>query len=122
MTPLKLVTKNPLRVDQLAPTTCKSVFEYRDQATDCSLLQALEVSGEAVEAQFEKWLRPRVTKTDYPGDIPLLIYQICRKFKEEKKDCGSPPRFGSSTWNIPVSRLRVNRTKGFAKDCMKIDR
>jgi hypothetical protein len=84
--------------------------------------QALEVSGEAVQAQFEAWLRPRITSADYPGDVPRLIYQICRKFKEEKKDCGLPPRPGSTTWNIPAPRLRVNRDKGFEKGYMKIDR
>lgn len=104
MTPLRLVTKEPLRVDQLGPT------------------QSLEVSGEAVQAEFEAWLRPQITSDDYPGDIPRLLYQICRKFKEEKKDCGLPPRPGSTTWNVPAPRLRPNPNKGFGKGHMKIER
>jgi hypothetical protein len=74
-----------------------------------------------VEAEFEAWLRPQITSDDYPGDIPRLIYQICRRFKEEKKDCGLPPRPGSTTWNVSAPRLRPNRDKGFAKNHMKIE-
>jgi len=84
--------------------------------------KALAVSGEAVQAEFEAWLRSQLTSEDYPDDPQPLIYQICRKFKEEKKDCGLPPRPGSKTWNIPAPRLRPNRAKGFEKDHMKIDR
>jgi hypothetical protein len=80
------------------------------------------VSGEAVEAEFEKRLRPMISAKDYKGDLEQLIYKICREFKEEKKNCGQPPRPGSSTWNIPVPRLRANSRKGFEKDCMMINR
>ncbi|KAL5320456.1 hypothetical protein ACEPPN_011261 [Leptodophora sp. 'Broadleaf-Isolate-01'] len=104
MTPLRLVTKDPLRVDQLGPT------------------QSLAVSGEAVESEFETWLRSQITSEDYPEDIPHLIHQICRQFKEEKKDCGLPPGLGSTTWNIRVPRLRANPDKGFVKDFLKIER
>ena len=75
-----------------------------------------------MEAEFEAWLRRQVTGDDYPEDIPRLIYQICRRFKEEKKDCGLPPRPGSTTWNISAPRLRPNRDKGFGKGHMKIER
>jgi hypothetical protein len=75
-----------------------------------------------VEAEFERWLRPQITKKDYPGDRERLIYQICRKFKEEKKNCGAAPLSGSKTWNYPVIRLKANPAKGFEKGCMKFDR
>lgn len=83
---------------------------------------ALEVSGEAVQAEFERWLRTQITKRDYPGDIEQLVYQICRKFKEEKKKCGTTPRSGSKTWNYPVPRLKANRSKGFEKEFIRFDR
>ncbi|KAL2060581.1 hypothetical protein VTL71DRAFT_9222 [Oculimacula yallundae] len=104
MTPLRLVTKGPLRVDQIGPT------------------QSLAVSGEAVESEFETWLRSQITSDDYPDDIPQLIHQICRQFKEEKKDCGIPTGLGSTTWNIRVPRLQANPDKGFVKGFLKIDR
>jgi hypothetical protein len=75
-----------------------------------------------VEAEFERWLRPQITKKDYLGDRERLIYQICRKFKEEKKNCGAAPLSGSKTWNYPVIRLKANPAKGFEKGCMKFDR
>lgn len=83
---------------------------------------ALEVSGEAVEAEFERRLRQIVSPRDYNGDLERLIYQICREFKEEKKNCGQPPRPGSPSWNIHTPRLRANPRKGFEKDCMKLSR
>jgi len=85
-------------------------------------IKALAVSGEAVQAEFEAWLRSHLTCANYPDGLQQLIYQICRKFKEEKKDCGLPPRPGSKTWNLPAPGLRPNRDKGFEKDHMKIDR
>jgi len=85
-------------------------------------LKALEVSGEAVEAEFEKWIRTRITRRDYPGDLERLIRQICRKFREDKKDCGVPSLYGSSTWNFSAPRLRANPRKGFVQDFAKIDR
>lgn len=120
MTPLKLVTKDPLRVDQLGPTLCMDILVLWGSYAD--LVEALGVSGEAVQAEFERWLRPRITKKDFPGDISRLVYQICRKFKEEKKGCGCPLRPRCTTWNLPVSGLRPNPFKGFEKDCMRIDR
>lgn len=87
-----------------------------------TFIQALEVSGEAVEAAFEAWLRPRITSADYSGDIPRLVHHICRMFKEEKKDCGLPPRPGSTTWNISAPGLQANRDKGFKAGYMKIER
>ncbi len=82
--------------------------------------KALEVSGEAVEAEFERLLRSMITIDDYEGDIERVIARICRSFKEEKKDCS--PGIGSSSWNIQVARLRANPSKGFYPDLMKIDR
>jgi hypothetical protein len=82
---------------------------------------ALEVSGEAVEAEFGRRLRSMISPRDYKGDLERFIYQVCREFKEEKKNCGQPPRPGSLTWNIPAPRLRANARKGFEKDCLKLD-
>lgn len=84
-------------------------------------ITALEVSGEAIEAEFENWLRSRITKKDYTGDMERLIGRLRRKFKEDKKDCGLPPRLGSKTWNIQVPRLRKNDKKGFESGCLKVD-
>ncbi|KAH6714155.1 hypothetical protein BKA61DRAFT_56377 [Leptodontidium sp. MPI-SDFR-AT-0119] len=103
MTVLKLISKNPLQVDQIGQT------------------QSLEVSGEAVEAEFRRMLQLMITSEDYDGNIERLVDRICRLFKEEKKDCG-PPRLGSPTWNISVPRLRSNPAKGFYQDLMRIDR
>lgn len=100
--------------------SASSLFEAHPLILTCD--QALEVSGEAVQAEFSAWLHPRITSADYPGDVPRLISHICRKFKEEKKDCGLPPRPGSTTWNIPIPGLRANRDRGFEKDYMKIER
>jgi hypothetical protein len=58
-------------------------------------IAALEVSGEAVEAEFEKYLRQLISPRDFKGDLERLIYQICR---------------------------RANPRKGFEKDCMRINR
>ncbi|KAK0120220.1 hypothetical protein ONS95_011626 [Cadophora gregata] len=101
MTVLKLVSKEPLQVDQLGKT------------------KSLEVSGEAVEAEFERKLRLMITQDDYDGDIERQIKRICRLFKEEKKDCS--PRLGNSTWTIEI-KLRPNPAKGFYANFMKIDR
>ncbi|PMD33385.1 hypothetical protein L207DRAFT_535414 [Hyaloscypha variabilis F] len=104
LTPLKLISKNPLGVEQLDKT------------------QSLEVSGDAVHAEFERNLRPRITKDDYSGDPERAIYQVCRKFKEEKKKCGVSLGAGSNTWNCPLNGLKPNPRKGFEKDCMKLTR
>jgi len=87
-----------------------------------TLYLAMDISGEAVEAEFEQRLRSILSPRDYKGDLDWLIYHVCREFKEEKKNCGQPPRPGSSTWNIPAPRLRKNSQKGFEKDCLKLDR
>jgi hypothetical protein len=86
MTPLRLVTKNPLRVDQLGPTRCKSTLRFKA----CALIvtEALGVCGESVEAEFKKWLQPMFITETYLGDISQIVYQICRRFKEAKKNCG----------------------------------
>lgn len=83
---------------------------------------ALEVCGEAVQAVFEHWLRPQITRKDCPGDVERIIWQICRKFKEEKKKCGISLGPGSKTWNCPVPGLKANPRKRFEKDCMRFDR
>jgi hypothetical protein len=83
---------------------------------------ALDVSGAAVDAEFEKRLRQMVSPNDYRGDVEQLFYEICREFKEEKKDCGDPKMRFSPTWNIHAPRLRENPGKGFKKDCMRISR
>ncbi|KAF4624696.1 hypothetical protein G7Y89_g13472 [Cudoniella acicularis] len=101
VTPFKLVSKDPLRIDQLGRT------------------QSLEVSGEAVQAEFKRLITPTITAADFPGDIPRLIYHICRKFNEKKKDCGLT-RHHSSTWNLQIPHLRPNPSKNFYADCMKI--
>lgn len=103
LTPLKLISKRPLAVEQLDRT------------------QSLEVSGEAVEAEFERWLRPQIIKTYYPGDIPRLVNRICRMFKEEKKRCGLTSAPGS-TWSFEVTKLKVNLRRGWEKGCMRIKR
>ncbi|KAH7346271.1 hypothetical protein BKA65DRAFT_273898 [Rhexocercosporidium sp. MPI-PUGE-AT-0058] len=102
MTVLKLISKKPLQVDQLGQT------------------QSLEVSGEAVEAEFRRILQLMISPEDYDGDIERLIDRICRLFKEEKKGCS--PTLGNSTWNISVEKLRVNPAKGFYSDHIRIDR
>ena len=94
----------------------------KPENTHAHYITALEVSGEAVEAEFEKRLRGRLSAKDYRGDLERLIYQICREFKEEKKNCGQPPRPGSSTWNTHAPGLRANPRKNFVKDCMKTER
>ncbi|TVY50003.1 hypothetical protein LOCC1_G000105 [Lachnellula occidentalis] len=104
LTALRLVKKRPLQVDRLAPT------------------QSLEVSGEAVEAEFQKRLRLLVSTNDYEGDLEQLIYHVCRKYREEKKNCGQPPRPGSLTWNTHAAGLHANDHKGFDKDCLRLDR
>ena len=83
---------------------------------------ALEVSGEAVQAEFERKLRLRITSRDYPGDLERAIHQICRKFREEKKKCGTQLGPSSKTWNCPVAKLKANPRKGFENDCMKFFR
>ena len=121
MTPLKLISKSPLGVEQLDKTQCRNTIPSHI-IMPADTMTALEVSGEAVEAEFERMLRPRITKKDYSGDVERAIYQICRKFKEEKKRCGTSLGSGSKTWNCPVTRLKANPRKGFEKDCMKFNR
>ena len=121
MTPLKLVSKNPLGVEQLDKTQCrKAILSHIIMLADS--LTALEVSGDAVHAEFERNLRPRITKNDYSEDPERAIYQVCRKFKEEKKKCGVSLGAGSNTWNCPLNGLKPNPRKGFEKDCMKLTR
>ncbi|TVY59197.1 hypothetical protein LCER1_G000355 [Lachnellula cervina] len=103
-TVLKIVKKNPLQVDRLAPT------------------KSLQVSGEAVEAEFQKRLRLLVTTNDYEGDYEQFIYYVCRRFREEKKDCGLPLRPGSLTWNIPAPGLHADAEKGFDEGFLMLDR
>jgi hypothetical protein len=121
LTPLKLISKSPLGVEQLDKTQCRNTIPSHI-IMPADTMTALEVSGEAVEAEFERMLRPRITKKDYSGDVERAIYQICRKFKEEKKRCGTSLGSGSKTWNCPVTRLKANPRKGFEKDCMKFNR
>lgn len=101
ITPLKLVSKHPLRVDQLGPT------------------QSLEVSGEAVEAEFEKLIRGLITKSDYPKDLDQLISKMRRKFKEEKKFCGE--REVSKKLSFPAKGIRANQKKGFERGFISIE-
>jgi hypothetical protein len=121
LTPLKLISKNPLGVEQLDKTQCGNTIPSYFTILANSMA-ALEVSGEAVQAEFERRLRPRITKKDYPEDPERAIHQVCRKFKEEKKKCGVSLGSSSKTWNCPVTRLKANPRKRFEKDCMKFDR
>lgn len=121
LTPLKLISKNPLGVEQLDKTQCKGAGLNRFHPSADSII-ALEVSGDAVHAEFERMLRPRITKRDYPGDLERAIYQVCRKFKEEKKKCGASLGSGSKTWNCALDGLKANPRKGFERGCMKLDR
>lgn len=80
------------------------------------------MSGEAVEAAFESWIRQHLTKKQYKGDLERQIVRICRKFKEDKKDCGRDDRTGTRPWSVNVPGLRANASKGFEKDCMRAER
>ncbi|TVY83310.1 hypothetical protein LSUE1_G001552 [Lachnellula suecica] len=104
MTPLRLFSKHPLQIDRLGDT------------------KSLQISGEVVDAEFERRFRSIITAEDYKGDLNTLIYKVCRAFKDEKKDCGVPPRFGSSTWNIETLGLLANEEKGWKTNCLKIKR
>lgn len=117
------MSKNPLGVEQLDKTECRNTI-LSHIILSADLMTALAVSGEAVQAEFERMLRPRITQKDYPKDKDLerAIFQICRKFKEEKKKCGASLGSISKTWNCPVTGLKANSRKGFEKDCMKFDR
>jgi hypothetical protein len=67
---------------------------------------ALEVSGEAVEAEFEKYLRQLISPRDFKGDLERLIYQICREFKEESS-CEPPKGLRERLYeNQPVFTFR----------------
>lgn len=83
---------------------------------------ALDISGEAIEAEFASWIKTQITTDDYPGNLPELFFRIGRKFKEGKKLCGMPARSGLTTWNIKVPKLRDNPDKGFVGDNWKIER
>ena len=82
--------------------------------------QALEVSGEAVEAEFECLLRSMNIEEEYDKDVERLISRICRMFKEEKKNCS--PVTGILKWSIEVTGLRANPTKDFSENTLKINR
>ena len=75
-TPLRIVSKNPLAVEQLDKTQCRNHSTHRVIPTNRMI--ALEVSGEAVQAEFERKLRLRITCWDYRGDLDRAIHQICR--------------------------------------------
>ncbi len=77
------------------------------------------MSGEAVQAEFERMLRARITKKDYSEDLEQAIDHICRKFEGEKRNCAES---NSKTWNCPVTDLKANPRKGFEKNCMKFNR
>lgn len=83
-------------------------------------ITALEVSGEAVEAEFRRRLQLIISAEDYDGNLELLVDRICRLFKEEKKDCS--PSIGNPTWNIRIEGLRDSPAKGFYAGVMEIDR
>ena len=78
------------------------------------------MSGDAVEAAFEAWLRRQISKDDYSKDIDQLVYVICRRMKEEKRNCGV--KVHSRTWNSSARGLKANAQKGFETDWIKIDR
>jgi hypothetical protein len=48
-------------------------------------MTAIEVSGEAVEAEFERWLRPRITKDDYPDDMEVDSPRVARVQRSEEE-------------------------------------
>ena len=115
------MSKDPLGVEQLDKTQCRNTFSSRIIICADSI-KVLEVAGKAVEAEFERNLRDTITKRDYFGDLEEAIYQICRQFKEEKKNCGTSWRHGSKPWDCHVPGLKANRRKGIEKNCMKFDR
>jgi hypothetical protein len=120
MTALKLISKKPLQVDQLDATKCLNNPYTVDISYVLIIVSALEISGEAVEAEFAQRLRSMISPRDYNGDLEGLLYHVCREFREQKKDCGQLPRPGLSTWNILAPGLRGNSRNGFERDYLKI--
>ncbi|KAF4631492.1 hypothetical protein G7Y89_g6638 [Cudoniella acicularis] len=99
LTLFKLVSRSPLRVDQLGPTHC-----------------------EAVKAEFKRQITPILMSADYLDDIPSVINKICRLFNEKKKECGTPLSPHSSIWNVPVDGLRPDPSKNFLAGRWRIER
>jgi hypothetical protein len=81
-------------------------------------MEALECSGEAVDAKFKELLHSKLDGETYL-DVQKTVNRIYRTFKEEKKNCGHRS-LSSTTWNIAVTGLKINTSKGFYRGCLKI--
>lgn len=85
------------------------------------LPQALAICGDAVEAEFEAWLKGRgITEEDCPKNLNTTLAKICTSFKDKKKTCGDYNFGGDDTWHAPFPHLRANAGKGFEEDNLPI--
>ncbi|RDW69336.1 hypothetical protein BP6252_08356 [Coleophoma cylindrospora] len=100
MTVLQLVSKSPLRVNQITRT------------------QSLAICGAAVDGRFRQWLLGHLLESEYTGDdYANLINRICRKFEDKKKKCGDSR---GAAWFYDVTGLKESSEKRFDKSGLRI--
>jgi len=83
-------------------------------------LKALQVCGEVIDAEFRDQISYLITEADFKGDVHQLIDRMCRRFKEDKKECGNEIR-ASRTWNFYAPGICENPDKGFVDGHIKLD-
>lgn len=84
---------------------------------------ALEVSGAAVQAEFEHWISAHVTQDDCAVDVDVrsIIRKLCHAFRDEKKYCGETLRPGKKYWIPLVPGLKRNPLKRIENGYLEIN-
>jgi hypothetical protein len=101
---------------RLSFTFIKTALSVKASNSMSLFITAMTV--EAVDAKFKELLYSKLNGKTYL-DVQNTVNQIYRTFKEEKKNCGHRS-LSSTTWNIAVTRLKINTSKGFYRGCLKI--